>query len=347
MTLATTHMAALCLGIFSLICLGSWANSFKLAGRWRFELFYFDFSIGVVLAAVILAATAGSLGFDSFTFMDDVVRAGKRNMAYAFGAGAIFNLGNMLLVAALSLVGMSISFPLAIGLAITVGTVVRFMVASDGNPVLLFTGAAVVALATAAAVFAYRFLSLHREVEKMKAGAHRTLRPTVEWKGVFLSLAAGVVLGTISPLVDMAREGETGVGPYVLGFMFCAGILMSTFIYNLYFMNLPVRGEPVEILAYFHGERRQHIYGVLGGIVWALGAISALVLASSPQEAQPGPVLSYALAQGSFLIAALWGLLAWKEVRRADVKLVALFGLMFFLFLAGLTMLAIAPLYPR
>ena len=345
MTLATTYSAALCLAIFSLLCLGSWANCLKLASRWRFELFYFDFSFGLAATSLILAFTAGSLGYDSFTFMDDVMRASKHSLAYAFGAGLIFNLGNMLLIAGMSLVGMSIAFPIGLGIAMVVGALVAHTVRSQGNPVLVFTGVAVVLVAVLVCALGYRSLALLRELEKMKAGEHRTLRPSVSWKGVFLSVGGGIVLGSFTPVLDMARDPDIGLGPYSLGVIFCMGIAFSTIVYNMYFMNLPVKGQPLEILAYFRGTVRQHLYGVLGGAVWSLGTIAALVLSSSPKETLPGPALSYALARSSPLLAAIWGLLLWKESRGADARATALMGLMLFLLAAGLTMLAIAPLY--
>jgi glucose uptake protein len=345
MTLATTYSAALCLAIFSLLCLGSWANSLKLASRWRFELFYFDFSFGLAVTSLVLAFTAGSLGYDSFIFMDDVMRASKHSLAYAFGAGLIFNLGNMLLIAGMSLVGMSIAFPIGLGIATIVGALVAYAAGSQGNPVLVLTGAAVVLVAVLVCAFGYRSLSLLRELEKMKAGEHRTLRPSVSWKGVFLSVAGGIVLGSFTPLLDMARDPDIGLGPYSVGVMFCMGIAFSTVLYNMYFMNLPVKGQPLEILAYFRGTIRQHLYGVLGGVVWSLGTIAALVLSGSPKETLPGPAVSYTLARSSPLLAAIWGLVFWKESRGADARVTALMGLMLFLLAAGLTMLAIAPLY--
>lgn len=345
MTLATTYGAALCLAIFSLLCLGSWANSLKLASRWRFELFYFDFAFGLAAMSVILAFTAGSLGYDSFTFLDDLGRASKHSMAQAFGAGLIFNLGNMLLIAGMSLVGMSIAFPIGLGIAILVGALVAYTVSPQGNPVLFFTGAAVVLVAVLVCTFAYRSLALLREIEKMKAGEHRTLRPSVSWKGVLLSAGGGILLGSFTLVLDMARDPDIGLGPYSLGVIFCMGIAFSTIVYNMYFMNLPVKGKPVEIPAYFRGNIWQHLYGALGGVVWSLGTVAAFVLSSSSKEVMPAPALTYALAQSVPLLAAIWGLVVWKELRTADAKVAALMGAMLILLAAGIAMLAIAPLY--
>ncbi len=217
MTLATTYAAALLITIFSMICWGSWANSLKLTGKWRFELFYFDYSIGVLLAAGVIALTFGTLGSDGFVLLDDLMRAGKRNMAYAFAAGMVFNLGNILLVAAIALAGLSVAFPIGIGLALVIGAVWNYIINPQGNPALIFTGVAVIILAIVVDAFAYRSLGMLKELQRMKAGEHRTLRPSVSWKGVVISLASGVLIGAFYPLVEMAKAGDIGLGPYAVG----------------------------------------------------------------------------------------------------------------------------------
>jgi glucose uptake protein len=320
-------------------------NSVRLAGRWRFELYYFDFSFSVVAASLLLAFTAGSMGYDSFTFMDDVMRASRHSLAYALAAGVICNLGNMLLVAGVSLVGMAIAFPVGFGVAIVVASLIAYSISPTGNPTLFFSGIAAIVLAVLVCGSGYRSLELLREVEKMKAGLHRTLRPAVSWKGVLLSVGGGLVLGSFAPVLNMARDPEIGLGPYSLGVMVCVGMAASTFIYNMYFMNLPVKGEPVEILAYFYGGIKNHLWGLAGGVVWAVGTVAALVISSSPEETQPSPVLLSILTHTPALLAALCGLLFWKELRGADSKVAAQIALMFFLFLGGVVLLAIAPMY--
>jgi glucose uptake protein len=345
MTLATTYAAALLITIFSMICWGSWANSFKLTGKWRFELFYFDFSIGVLVAAGVIALTFGMLGSDGFVLLDDLMRAGKRNMAYAFAAGMVFNLGNILLVAAISLAGLSVAFPIGIGLAMVIGAVWNHITGPQGNPALISTGVAAIVLAIVVDALAYRSRGMLKEVAKMKAGEHRTLRPSVSWKGVLLSLASGVLIGCFYPLVEMAKAGETGLGPYAVGLIFCLGLFCSTFVYNLYFMNLPVQGPPLEVLDYFRGLPKQHLLGALGGMVWCAGTMTNFVAASTPPEVHVGPAITYAMGQGATMLSALWGILVWKEFAGSDAKVKALLVLMFFLFLSGLGLLSLAPLY--
>jgi glucose uptake protein len=348
MTLPNTYTAALLLTVLSMICWGSWANTLKLSGNRRFELFYFDYSIGVLLAATISAFTFGTLGYDSFAFIDDLMRAGKRNIALGFGAGVIFNLANMLLVAAISVAGMSVAFPVGIGLALVIGVVWNYILNPQGNAPLLFTGAGLVVLAIVVDALAYHALAFQREEEKIKAGMSRTLRPKVSFKGIFLSLASGLLMGSFYPLVEMGKAGDAGLGPYAIAFVFALGIFTSTFVFNLYFMNLPIQGEPVEILDYFRATLQQHLLGVAGGIIWATGTIANFVAASAPQEIQVGPAISYAIGQGATMVSALWGLLLWKEFAGARSRVKTMLVLMFLLFLSGLGLVSIAPLYaPR
>jgi glucose uptake protein len=266
-------------------------------------------------------------------------------MAYAFAAGMIFNLGNILLVAAIALAGLSVAFPIGIGLALVIGAVWNYTINPQGNPALIFTGVAVIILAIVVDALAYRSLGMLKELQKMKAGEHRTLRPSVSSKGVLISLASGVLIGSFYPLVEMAKAGEIGLGPYAVGLIFCLGLFCSTFVYNLYFMNLPVQGPPLEVLDYFHGLPKHHLVGVLGGMVWCAGTMTNFVAASTPPEVQVGPAITYAMGQGATMVSALWGILVWKEFAGADAKVKALLVLMFFLFLSGLGLLSIAPLY--
>ncbi len=345
MTLPETYLAALLLTILTMLCWGSWANTLKIAKNWRFELFYFDYSFGVLLAAVVAAYTFGTMGYDGFLFTDDLMRAGRRNVALGFAGGVVFNLANMLLVAAISVAGLSVAFPVGIGLALVIGVIWNYFLNPQGNPSLLFTGAGLVVLAIVVDALAYRGLALRREVQAMKEGAHRTLRPKVSWKGIMLSLVSGVLMGSFYPLVEMGKAGDTGLGPYGIAFVFALGVFISTFVFNLYFMNLPVQGEPVEMLEYFRGSLRVHLLGILGGVIWCTGTVANFVAASAPQEIQVGPAVSYAIGQGATMVSALWGLLLWKEFAGASASVKTLLVLMFILFLSGLGLVSIAPLY--
>ncbi len=343
MTLPNTYLSVLLVAILGLACLGSWINTLKLARKWRFELFYFDFAIGAFVLAAVAAVTLGTLGADGFLLQDDLMRAGRRNLAYGAAAGMVFNLGNMLMVGAATVIGVSLAFPVTLGLALLTVSTLSYVSRPEGNQVILITGLTLVALAIVFALLAHRALSLSLELEKMKAGQHRTLRPSVRWKGIIVSLVAGIPLGVYYPLVNAASAGETGVGPYSLALVFSLGILFSTVVYNLYLMNLPLQGGAVEILEYFRGRGRNHLLGWLGGLMWGGGILAGFVAAAAPQEALPPSGTVFALLHSAPLVAALWGVLAWKEFKPGDPRARAYAVLMLFLLLAGLVTLAQLP----
>jgi glucose uptake protein len=333
MILPSTYSAALMLMVISMLCWGSWANTFKLAKKWRFELFYFDYSFGVVLAAVLAAFTFGSMG-DELSFQDNLMIAGKRQMGMAAAAGIVFNLANMLLVAAISLTGLSVAFPVGIGLALVIGVVWNFFLRPVGNPMLLFSGAALVVAAIVVNALAYRAKAM--AVDEVAPERHFSL------KGLILSLVSGVLMGSFYPLVEMSRASDIGLGPYAVAVFFSVGVFFSTFVFNVYFMNLPVQGEPVGFGEYFRGSLMNHLLGVLGGFIWSVGAITNF--AASSATVPVGPAVSYALGQGATMISALWGVLVWREFKGADMKAIILLIVMFVLFLAGLGLISIAPL---
>jgi glucose uptake protein len=335
MILPTTYAVALVLLVLSMLCWGSWANTFKLARNWRFELFYFDYAIGVVIAAVVAAFTFGSLG-ENLSFLDNLDITGKRQIATAFVAGGIFNLANMLLIAAISLAGMAVAFPVGIGLALVIGVIWNYLLHPAGNPILLFSGAFLVVLAILVDALAYRN---HGKT----AG---TVVKGFSLKGLIISLISGVLMGSFYPLVAMSTAGEIGLGPYSVAFIFSFGVLLSTMVFNLYFMNLPVQGEPVPLTDYFRGSARNHMLGLSGGILWCAGAIMNFAAAAAPPEVNVGPAISYALGQGATMISALWGLLVWKEFRGANARVRMLLTIMLLLFAVGLGAISVAPLYP-
>lgn len=346
MILPNTYAITLLLTIVSMLCWGSWANTFKLSGKWRFELFYFDFSFGVLLAALVYAFTFGSMGYDGFSFVDDLLHAGKTQDAYGFMAGVIFNLANMLLVAAISIAGLSVAFPVGIGTALVIGVVWNYAIKPQGNPALLFSGVAIIAAAIIVDALAYRAYSLAKAEQVAQSGKAKSTRKQVSLKGILISLLSGLLMGSFYPLVEMGKGDEiVGLGPYSIGVVFALGVFLSTFVFNLFFMNLPVEGEPVEILEYFRGKMKQHALGILGGFIWSTGAIANFVAASAQGPAQVGPAASYAIGQGATMVSALWGLLVWKEFAGADFKVRSLLIVMFVLFVIGLGLVSVAPLH--
>jgi len=345
MIIPETYAVALLLIILSMVCWGSWANTFKLVGKWRFELFYYDYSLGVLIAAIIAAYTFGSSGSE-LSFTDNLAIAGKRNMVWALAAGAVFNLANMLLVAAISVAGMAVAFPVGIGLALVVGVIWNYFLNPQGNPLLLAVGVVLVVGAIIVDALAY---AGHARTLRKAAGKSKSAAPRSDGaKGIVLSLISGVLMGSFYPLVETAKGGGiemAGLGPYAVAFLFAVGVFLSTFVFNLYFLNLPVQGEPLSMFQYFHGSLKQHALGIVGGLIWCIGAIANFVAASAPKSVQVGPAISYAVGQGATMVSALWGLLVWREFAGADSKTRLLLALMLILFIAGLLAVAMAPLY--
>lgn len=332
--------------VFSMLCWGSWANTYKLAGpKWRFELFYYDFAVGVFIATLIAGFTFGSLGWDGFSFLDDIRNAGKRQDLFAFLGGCVFNLANMLLVAAISLAGMAVAFPVCIGLALVIGTAWSYILNPVGNPMLLAAGCFCVLIAIVIDAMAYKSLALTKLVSLAQQGKSKSTKKSFNARGILIAIVGGVLMGSFYPLVELARNPEVGLGPYAVAFVFSGGVLFSTFVYNLFFMNLPVQGNPVDFSEYFKGTAKAHYLGILGGMLWSAGAITNFVAARAEGTAQVGPAVSYAMGQGATLISALWGLMYWKEFEGADSRVKTLVTTTLVLFVIGLALVSVAPIY--
>jgi glucose uptake protein len=348
----TTYTTALFLLILSMLCWGSWANTFKMAGKWRFELFYYDYALGVLIAAIVAAYTFGTLGSD-LSFSDNLLIAGRRNQALGAAAGVVFNLANMLLVAAISIAGMAVAFPVGIGLALVIGVIWNYILNPQGNQFLLAAGVVLVVGAIIVDAIAYGAHARAQKLATAPGASPQRARTKADKgksgaKGLVLSLVSGVLMGSFYPLVQMGiGQGPdyAGLGPYAVAFWFAIGVFVSTFIFNLYFLNLPVEGEPISMSFYLRGTPRQHLLGILGGLIWCTGAIANFVAASTPKQVQVGPAISYAIGQGATLISALWGLLVWKEFAGANSRVKAFLAVMLLLFVAGLALLSLAPIY--
>ena len=339
MILPTTYLSALLLTFLTMLCWGSWANTTKMTGKWRFELFYFDYAFGVLLAATGLALTFGEMGTE-LSFRDNLLIARKLALFFGFTAGVVFNLANMLLVAAISLAGMAVAFPIGIGLALVIGVVWSYFLNPQGNPFFLFIGAAIL---VAGIILTSRAA---KDAARAKEWKHKHYAPPrTGLRAISLSLACGVLMGSFYPLVEMSKQGDLGLRAYSVGFIFAAGVFLSTPVFNIVFMNVPVQGDPVHIKEYFRGTWWQHALGVAGGVIWAVGAIANFAAASAPEEVQVGPAISYAIGQGAVLVSTLWGLLYWKEFAGASRHVYRLIGLMIVAFVIGLGLISVAPLF--
>jgi glucose uptake protein len=327
-----TYPAALCLTILTMICWGSWANTLKLCPGYRFQLFYWDYVIGMAVGAIFWGLTAGSMGHTGTPFLADLTQTARGPMLYAMAGGAIFNVANLLLVAAIDVAGLAVAFPVGIGLALVIGAVSNYVLKPVGNPRLLFGGVALVAVAIILDAAAYR---------KREGTAKATTA-----RGIVISLACGVLMGCFYPFVARALNGEPGMaapGPYAVTMFFMIGVLVSAVPANWILMKKPLDGkEPVDGAGYWRVPFGWHLAGALGGAIWCTGGV-ANFLASSAHLV--GPAVSYSIGQGATMVSACWGVFVWREFAGAPRQATLLLVLMFIFFLAGLGAVALAPLY--
>jgi glucose uptake protein len=367
MILPGSLLFSLILLILSLVCWGSWANTLKMAGpKWRFELYCYDFAVGALLAALLISFTLGTFGLDGFTTMDDLRLAGKRQDAFAFLGGCIFTLGNFLTIGAISLAGMSVALPVSLGVAMIVGTGVGWVLhRPTGGGMLLIAGAAAVLAAVVLAGMACKRYLAAKTAAQVAAAAQASQeaalqakpgtllkkkgprRKPASGKALLMAVLAGILLAFFPTLLDAAREGENGLGPYSTALIFTAGLAFSSFVYNLFFMNLPVQGAPVEFGQYFAGKAGDHLQGLAGGAIWLVGLVSIMVAARAEGVAHPGPAFVYAAAQAPAVIGALWGLVAWNEFSGAESTTRIYVWLMLLLLAVGVGVASMAPLYAR
>ena len=324
-----SYGVALAFMIVTMLCWGSWANTLKLAPGYRFQLFYWDYVIGLILGALAWGLTLGSTGTIGPSFVADITHAAPHNILLALLGGIDFNIANLLLVAAIDVAGLAVAFPVGIGLALIVGAVSSYLLAPKGNPLMLFAGVALVVAAIVCDAAAYRA----REATKQSAGK----------RGILLSLAAGLLMGTFYPFVSRAMSGENAPGPYATSFFFTLGVALCAIPFNYLLMRNPLDGKtPVSMAGYAQAKPSWHLWGILGGVIWCTGATLNFV---ASRTTIVGPAVSYSIGQGATMISAAWGVFIWREFAAAPRLAKQLLFCMFVLFLLGLTMIAIAPLY--
>jgi glucose uptake protein len=325
------YLAALMFMIVSMICWGSWANTMKLTQGYAFQLFYWDYVIGVFLGSVLWGLTLGTLGGGDTSFLSNIHQTDSTHILFALAGGAVFNVANLLLVAAVDIAGLAVAFPVGIGLALVVGVLLNYLIAAKGNPVLLFSGVALVVLAIILDAIAYR----RRESGRREVSA----------RGIWISIACGVLMGVFYPLVTKAVTGTNALGPYSVAFFFALGTALCAIPVNYLLMKKPLTGAPpVSMAQYFRARPAWHIWGIVGGTIWCTGAVFNFV-ASHAQIV--GPAISYAIGQGATMVSAVWGVFVWKEFRDAPSSSRKLIAPMFLLFLLGLASIAIAPRFVR
>ena len=333
MVIIQSYTIAVVMCLVTMICWGSWANTMKLTKKdWVFQLYYWDYSAGVVLFALILAFTLGSSGSDGRSFVDDIRQAGYEALGYALAAGVVFNFSNALLVAVIDLAGMAIAFPIGIGLALVLGVIFGYIQNPIGNPWLIFGGLASVTMAIILDGIAY---------SKIPSEERRPVS-----KGILISIIVGVFMGFFYPILVSAIASnltapEAGkLTPYSAIVIFTIGLFFSSFLWNYYLMRKPLRGSAVSFSDYFsRGSARDHLLGIAGGLVWCAG-FSLMTLASD----QAGTAISYGLGQGATMVAACWGVFVWKEFANIPKNGSKILAAMFLFYLLGLAMLIIAKL---
>ena len=330
MFIVGSYTLAVVLCFITMLCWGSWANTQKIAAKsWRFELFYWDYVLGIVLFSLLLGFTLGSSGSLGMGFVENLKQAESASIISALIGGIIFNLANILIVAAISIAGMSVAFPVGIGIALVLGVIINYIGMPQGNPVWLFGGVALVGLAIVIDALAYG----KKAVQAKKVPA----------KGIIISIVGGVLMAMFYRFVaaSMAKSMESPeVGmltPYAALFIFSIGILISNFLFNTILMKKPFEGSPISYSEYFIGGLKEHLTGIFGGMIWCIGMSLSIIAAG-----KAGFAISYGLGQGATLVAALWGVFIWKEFKNPPKGVNTLLTLMFLLFAAGLAMIIMA-----
>ena len=335
MFIVGSYTLAVVFCFITMLCWGSWGNTQKLAAKsWRYELFYWDYVIGMVLFSLLLAFTAGSIGSEGRHFLQDLGQASWASIGWVLLGAVVFNVSNILLSASVSIAGMAVAFPLGVGIALVMGVLNNLLLhpAAGQNTTLLWVGVALVVLAIICNGVASGKVSNEQRDPKQNR------------KGIILALLAGIIMSFFSALVyngvDLANFKAPAAGmltPYTAMVIFALGVFLSNFIVNTIVMKKPFIGEPVTYKQYFAGNFKTHLVGILGGCIWALGTSLNYISAG-----EAGAAVSYALGQGAPMIAAIWGVFIWKEFKGAKKGVYGLLALMFALFVAGLACVVVA-----
>jgi glucose uptake protein len=324
------YTAVLAFMVISMLCWGSWANTRKLTAGYPFALFYWDYVAGILVGSLLWGFTLGSIHGGPASFIANLTNSNLSHVLYALAGGIVFNIANLLLVAAIDIAGMAVAFPVGIGLALIVGVLLNYIVRPAASPLFIFSGVALVAVAIVLDALAYRLRESHGKVST---------------RGVVLSIVSGLLMGTFFPLVTKSTIGVHALGPYAVAFVFAIGVAFCSLPLNSYLMRHSLTGEPPATFAqYASAKTSWHFWGLLGGLVWCTGAVASFVASGVNLV---GPAVSYALGQGATMISAFWGVFVWREFASAPLASRKLIPWMFLFFLIGLGAIAVAPLFTR
>jgi glucose uptake protein len=317
----STFVTALLMTVLSTICWGSFANTFKGTRNYRFELYYWDYGVGIFAISVVLALTMGSSAGGPTAFLTNLHRADDVNLLYAAIGGFIFNVANVLLIAGIEIVGLAIAFPVAIGIALVEGVVLSYALEPRGNARLLSLG---VLMAVVAVVLVGK--------------AYSALRPAgsvVPRKGMVICVVSGCLMGIFAPFVTRAMTRGNTLTPYTTAVFLTLGAFLCCFVFNTILMRWPLVGTPVAAGDYFRAPASYHALGLLGGAIWGIGTVFNFVAASLV-----GVAISYAIGQASPMVACIWGVFVWNEFRGASSKAKGYLGAMFVAYLLALVLIA-------
>lgn len=342
MFIVENYTTAILFCIVTMLCWGSWANTQKLAQKsWRFELFYWDYVTGILLFSIFSAITLGSIGTQGRSFINDLQQASSSNIISAIIGGVIFNAANILFSAAIAIAGMSVAFPVGIGIALVLGVILNYAVSQKGDPLFLCAGVACVIIAILLNASAYSKAKV-AVIQEGPVPVKKGVR--INEKGLLLSIVAGILMSFfyrfIAASMDIENFQSPAAGkmtPYTAVFIFSVGIFISNFLFNSILMRKPITGLPVTYKDYFKGNIKTHLVGILGGLIWGLGNSFNLIAAG-----KAGPAISYGLGQGATLIAACWGVFVWKEFKGASSSTNQLLAVMFLFFVIGITLIIYA-----
>lgn len=333
MFIVESYTLAVILCVITMFCWGSWGNTQKLASeKWRFELFYWDYVIGMVLSSLLYAFTLGSIGSEGRNFWTDLAQVEQSNLWSAIIGGIVFNAGNILLSASISIAGMAVAFPVGVGIALVLGVIINYMGSQSGNPLLLGLGVLLIVCAIILNSLAYK-----------STAAKEDNKSSIK-KGLILAVFAGLLMAFfyrfIASSMDLENFANPLVGkmtPYTAFFIFSIGVLISNMLFNSILIKKPFVGKPTSYKAYFSGSFANHLPGILGGLIWGTGNVMNLVAAG-----KAGAAISYGLGQGATLVAAFWGVIIWKEFKNSSKKVTNMLVGMFLLFLIGIVLIIMA-----
>ncbi len=357
--MTVSYGSVLLLLVASLVCLGSWLNTFK-AAKWRFQLFSIDFGLGGIVVAVVAAYTLGAFGGGDVGVSDRMLLAGRTAQVFAVAAGAAFSAGIMLLLAGVSLLGMSTAVPLTVGVALILNSFLHYrhaniMYLAGGTILMLVSLALEMRAASLPEILERKRVPARpapgaqgprpaaakppaatvtgpaiRPAKKKVAAARR--KPQRAVRGVLCAILAGLALAFLVPFLDNSIPGELGLGPYAGMLLFALGVLGSAIIYDFFFLNIGVDGPPLNFAGYVQGKLIHHLLALVGGTVCFIGLLAAILAVGSPRTVGVPPSLYILLPLLSVPLTVLFGLFIWKEMSAGPgLKNGVLIGLVFFL----------------